>query len=209
MGRVSRRVLESLEKWSAVIFLLAGILLLIGAIVIGLQLLTGDPSFLKDPFELAPPLGFVISYLGLLGLYPRLADPSPRLAKVSVGLLLLPVLVLLIYVITTPLGVTIPYGGTIATVSFVLFALGIALFGIGSYQTPVLSSPIGLSLLAISATWFVVVGEGLLNGFPVTQSVLFGTIVIQTGALLAIGYLLRTESEPPSRSGPASDTAVR
>ena len=106
---------------------------------------------------------------------------------------MIPVVVLLIYVVATPLGVTIPYGGTIAIGAFFLFAVGIGLFGVGSYRTPELSNTFAVALLAISATYFIVLGDGLWNGFPNSQSVLFATVVVQTGALFAIGYLLYTE----------------
>lgn len=73
------------------------------------------------------------------------------------------------------------------------FAVGIGLFGVDSYRTPELSNTFAVALLAISATYFIVLGDGLWNGFPNSQSVLFATVVIQTGALFAIGYLLYTE----------------
>ena len=208
MGYVSTRVLESLEKWSAVIFLLAGVFLLVGTVVIGLQLLTGDPDLLKNPFELSPYLGFIISYFGLLGLYPRLADRIP-LARVSLLLLLVPVIVMLIYIATALVGTELPFGEPVSFGAFILFALGIALFGVGSYQTEVPSRAVGLSLLALSAGWFVLLGAGLIDGFPVWQPVAFGTAAIMTVALLAIGYLLRTGTEPTDQTEPTPDTTAR
>lgn len=191
------------------IFLVSGLLLLVGTIVIGLQLVTGDPTFLKTPFELAPPLGYIISYLGLLGLYPRLADSFPRLARVSIVLLLLPVVVLLVYVVTVALGSDFPFADTISIAAFLLFAVGIALFGVGSYQATSQSSTIGLSLLVLSLAWFVFIGAGLVNGYPVSQPVTFGTTAIMTLAILAIGYLLYTEADAAGPAEPAPDTAPR
>lgn len=177
------------------LFLVSGVFLLVGTVVIGLQLITGDPTFLKTPFELGPPLGYIISYFGLLGLYPRLANPFPRLARVSIVLLLLPVVVLLVYVVTVALGTGFPFADSVSIAAFFLFAGGIAVFGIGSYQAPTLSSTVGLSLLVLSVTWFVFIGEGLVNGFPASQPVTFGTTALMTLAILTIGYLLRNEPD--------------
>lgn len=189
------RVWGTLEQWSGNVFFAAGILVLIGTVVVGLQLLTGNEELLKDPFELAPFLGFVVSYFGLLGLYPQLADRMPRLARISVLLLLVPVVVMLLFVFSITVGFDIPSIAPISLVAFLTFALGIALFGIGSYQAEVPSRGVGLALLALATAWFVMLGAGLLNGFPISQAVNFVTLAIMTGALLAIGYRLRTETE--------------
>ena len=202
------RVWDTLERWSGNVFLAAGILVLIGTVVVGLQLLAGNEELLKDPFELAPFLGFVVSYFGLLGLYPRLADRMPRLARVSVFLLLVPVVVMLLFVLSIVGGFDIPSIGPLSLVAFLMFALGIALFGVGSYQTEVPSRGVGLALLALATAWFVMLGAGLLNGFPISQAVNFVTIAIMTGALLAIGFRLRTETEPTGYTESAS-TEVR
>lgn len=157
-------------------------------------MLTGDPELLKNPFELSPFLGFIISYFGLLGLYPRLADSIP-LARVSLLLLLIPVIVLLVYIATALIGTEFLFAEPVSFGAFILFALGIVLFGVGSYQTGVPSREAGLSLLALAAAWFVLLGAGLIDGFPVWQPVVFGTSAIMTVALLVIGYLLRTGTD--------------
>lgn len=206
MVGVSTKTWALLEKWTAGIFLLSGLLLLIGTVVVGLQLVTGDPTFLKNPFELAPYLGFIVSYFGLLGLYPRLSGHIP-FAKISLLLLLLPVMVMLIYIASAVIGTELPFAGTVSIGAFLLFALGIAQFGIGSYQTDTPARGVGISLLAVAAAWFLLLGVGLIIGFPAPQPVVFVTAAIMTVAFLAIGRILRTQRAPGERTKPAADTS--
>lgn len=69
---------NSLEKHSSTLFLVAGVLL------VGYAGLNGIKAFTTVPVE--PNLfefGYVIGFLGLFGLYPRLADRQPWLARVG------------------------------------------------------------------------------------------------------------------------------
>lgn len=204
MSAIGKRVLGTLEKWNSVVFLLAGVLLLTGAVVVGLQLLTGNPDFLKNPFELAPFVGFVIFYVGLLGLYPPLADNRLQLARLSVLLLFVPVAVMLMFVLSVVIGFDIPYIGPVSMGAFVMFGLGIGMFGVGSYQTRIPSRVVGLALLAFAGAWFVFLGAAIVNGFPISQPVNFATIAVMAGSVLAIGYLLRSNPEGADPPAPAS-----
>lgn len=209
MVNVSTSPWESLEKWSAVTFLIAGILLLIGTAAVALEWLAGMEGLSESPLAFASFLGFVVTYIGLLGLYPRLADQTPRLARAATGLLLIPVLVILIDLVAVILGFTPPFAGTPAIAAFLLFALGVALLGVASLLTEAPSPAVGYSLLLFSVATFVLLGDGLLNGFPTSDPVTVGTTGLMVIAVLAIGYLLRTEPEPTDREEPAPETTVR
>lgn len=207
MVRVSR-ALDWLEKWSAVTFLVAGLLLLVGWLGVALEWLAGMEGLSESPLAFGGFLGFVITYIGLLGLYPRLADLTPQLARVAIGLLLIPVVVILVDLVAVVLGFGPPFAGTPAVAAFLLFALGIALLGVASLRTEVPSRAVGYALLLYSVATFALLGEGLMNGFPTSDPVTVSTTGLMVIALVAIGYLLRTESEPTDRAEPTSDSVV-
>ncbi len=134
--RTSNNVVwRSLEKWSAVFFLVAGTLVLISTAATGVEWLTGATGLTDGPLDVAAFFGMVLSYVGLLGLYPKLADDQSRLSQVSVLLLLVPVAVIIVDLVSILLGGGPPFGLTIASIAFLLFALGIALFGVASLRT--------------------------------------------------------------------------
>lgn len=196
---------KSLEKWDATVFLVAGVLLLVATINEGVVWATGMET--PELLEFAGFLGMFVSYFGLLGLYPRLAGRPSDLARAGLGLLLLPVIVILVEVIFMAIGVGPQFGQSIALAAFGLFALGVVLFGVIFYRTEGLPDAIGVSLVAYAIGWVVQLGGVLLYGAPPPG----GVIVISSGlmalALLAIGYLLRAEIAPGSRSEPAPDSA--
>lgn len=196
---------QSLEKWDAIVFLVAGVLLLVATINEGL--IWAANMEMPELLEFAGFLGMFISYLGLLGLYPRLAGRTSELARVGLGLLLLPVAVILIEVIFMAVGVGPQFGRTIALGAFGLFALGVALFGGIFFRIEVLPETIGGFLVIYAIGWIVLLGGVLLYGAPPPG----GVIVIATGfmavALLAIGYILQTEISPGDRSESAFDSA--
>jgi hypothetical protein len=73
---------RSLERWSPTAFLVAGGILVVYATFNGLAAFTDTVYPLVE--NVVGPGGFVLGFLGLLGLYPRLADRRPRQAKAAV-----------------------------------------------------------------------------------------------------------------------------
>lgn len=202
MAIVSKRHGGSLAKWSATAFILAGVLMLLAAINPGLGWITGIQG--PEQLEFAGFLGMILSYIALLGLYPRLADLMPRLARAAIGLLLVPVVIILVDFVSVVLGFGPPFGVIIGTTAAFVFALGIAVLGVGCYRRGVPSRAVGRSLLVYAVSWFLLLGTGLLNGFPPADAVTFVTTVLMAGALLAIGYLLRADSGWADRAEPTS-----
>ena len=125
----NNRVWFSLEKWSSTVFLVAGVLVLISTVATGIEWLTNATGLTDGPLGVAAFIGMVVSYVGLLGLYPRLAEEDSRLSRVSVSLLFVPVAVIIADLVSIVLGFGPPFGLTVASAAFLLFALGIALFG--------------------------------------------------------------------------------
>lgn len=190
MVAVSTRLGESLERWSVMVFLLAGILLSIATINEGVMAIGMETPEL---FQFAGFLGMIVSYLGLLGLYPRLADRTSQLTRVGLGLLFLPVVVIIIDLISVALGFGPPFGVTFATAAFGLFALGVALFGVVILRAEILSNAIGVFLFVYAIGWLILIGAGQLYGFPPSDTVVVISSALMAIALLGIGYFLRTE----------------
>ncbi|MFC7007381.1 hypothetical protein [Halalkalicoccus salilacus] len=71
----------SLERRSATAFLVAGALLVVFAVLLGVEAFMGRSA----PEDLFGPAGFLVAMVGLLGLYPTLVDQTPKLARVAAG----------------------------------------------------------------------------------------------------------------------------
>jgi hypothetical protein len=211
MSKVVNRLWGPLERWSPLVFLLAGALLAVATVAIGFELFTSMDGLTSGPAGLAGFIGIAVSYFGLLGLYPRLVDRTPRLARASVSLLLIPVVLIVVDVTALVLNATPPMGqfGSAGFMTIlVLFAVGIALAAIASLRTEVPSRSVGVALFVFALSWFGQVGAAQVYGFPipdVPNGVFTGMMTL---SLLTIGYLLLIEPEPSDRSKPASDSAV-
>lgn len=198
---------ESIEQWSPAVFLVAG-----GFWFVAIALSISETFVamsLEAPASVAGFAGAVLSFVGFLGLYPQLADQIPRPVQVGIVLVMLLLIftfVLLVWHIPELFGIAWPsllvflpspalaYGAT-----FALSAVGIAIFALVSLRTDAHSRPVGSLLLVLAAAWVVLIGGAMRYGFPIPDWV----TTIQGGmmamALLAIGYLLRTETEPTDR----------
>lgn len=77
-------LLETLERRRGTVFLVAGGLLVVFAVNTGARTFLGQSYPLVQSF--VAPAGFLVGVVGLLGLYPALADRTPMLARAA-GLL--------------------------------------------------------------------------------------------------------------------------
>ncbi len=83
MVEVSTRRWRSLERWSPTSFLLAGALLVGYAALNGIA--AGTDAAFETVADVVGPAGLLLGLVGLLGLYPGLADRRPRLARAGAG----------------------------------------------------------------------------------------------------------------------------
>ena len=162
----------------------------------------------NGPLGVAAFIGMVVSYVGLLGLYPRFAEEDSRLSRVSVSLLLVPVAVIIADLVSIMLGFGPPFGLTVASAAFLLFALGIALFGVASLRTRGTANAVGGFLLVYSGAWVAFVGIGQIYGFPVSGGPLFGISVTMTVSLLALWYVLRRDTVSTERRQATPDSTA-
>lgn len=216
MTNKGNRLWNSLEKWSATVFLIAGGLALFGTVlsVVG-ELMSVS---VQAPSSLAVFTGVVLSFVALLGFYPRLASQAPRLAQVGVLLIVSPLLfsfVLLIWHSPELVGVHVPTllaflpsPVLVYEAFFVLSAIGITIFSIGSLSTDVSTPVVSGLLFALAASWFFLIGAASVYGFPIPNWVANVQGGLMGLALVAIGYLLRIETAPIDGADPASDTTA-
>lgn len=211
MGSSSNSTWESLERWSPKLFLIAGGLLVLAAIAAGVNAVNGVA---RSPVgSVVGPVGLAISFVGLLGLYPRVADRTPWLARAGA--------VFAVVGIVGYAGISVgnfvsllggnpegpPGWATVFVPALVLGTLiGFLSFGAASLRTNVLSRTIGL-LLVVPPAIFIVMLVGEIVGYtPVWDN-----FVLTTGqalALLGLGYTLRTEGTLTGRSEPTPDSAA-
>jgi hypothetical protein len=192
---------NSLEKWSATLFLVAGGVLVVFAALLGVEAFT-DRTFPTDIFG---PGGFAIAFVGLLGLYPRLADESPWLARVgavtgpiaAVGAAVTSVWYMGVAMGMFPGDPAPAYIGVFFIGIFIGFLLEFPSFALATLRTDVHSRTLGFLLLAPTIPFVA-----MLVLLPITGGTAVGAFILDSGealAMLAIGYTLRTENARSSR----------
>lgn len=200
----SNTLWESLEQRRSTLFLVAGVLLLVPAIGSGVEWIT-DMSLQGPLLGIPAFLGVILVYAGLLGIYPQLRDHAPRFALAGIVLILVPVVtIVLLLIYAVGIGGEPPFADAIFLVIGAGFALGIALFGLGSVQTAVPSKGVGVALLIFAIPWALIVVLGGENAVSVD----FVIAALQAVSVLAIGYLLRAETTLTTSQKPTSDSTV-
>jgi len=126
---------ESLEKWSAWIFLVTGASMLIPSARSAIEMVTAI-SFSGIITGLIAFIGIILSYIGLIGLFPRLTDKTPRLARAGIVLFGLPVILILVAEVLFLEGM-LPAPVIVFSSIFLLFVLGTASFGVASLRSRV------------------------------------------------------------------------
>lgn len=206
-------VREWIEKRSGPVFVIAGCLLFVAATLDAVTVVTGA-SISNDVSAATGVGGLILTYAGLLALYPRLAERAPRLARVGVLLVSLPgisffaFLAKILLAQFVPVPSLSPVLGVVFGAVFFLFAVGVSVYGIVCLRTDVLSNRIGILLLVLAAPWFWLLGWILLFGFPISDwavVVQFGTMAV---AALNVGYLLQVTDEPANLADPTPSSSA-
>lgn len=209
-------ILHLLERRSAGAFFLGGGLLLASPTHVVLErfLDVPLPSWVVVLFVVP---GLIVSLLGLLGLYPRLAESTPRLALAGGAMAGVGVLI--------PLSIaTWMLGGTLLTavagqavsqppailfqVMAVAMALGFGCFGVATLRTPVPPRKLGYLLLSYAVPWVVVLGSTAVYG-----SALPGWLVLTIYGplpflMLTTGYTLHAHTVQTRRAETGVDVVT-
>jgi hypothetical protein len=200
---VSRRV----EQWSPTLFLLAGVLIMGHASLLGGQAFTE----MVTPPDVFAPLGHLVALVGLVGLYPALADRTPTLTEAAAVAAAIPAvgwLVLFVWQVGDLAGVLSPptgvLPGIVSVTVIVATALTYVLFGLASHRAGARSRTV---------TWRLVTPAGLFGGLVVSIAVVGASalvgFVFTSGlvvAYLAIGQSLRIDADPTDGETPADAT---
>lgn len=196
-------LLGVVEERAPTLFLIAGGLLVILGANQALKTFVGTSYPVVQNF--VGPAGFLVGVIGLFGLYPALADRTPKLARAAaaVATILLAGWVAIIGMsLARAAGIISESGGPLAVVPFVVIAsmiLTFALFGVTSLRTGAHPRPIGALLLVEAAMFLLLV----LNAAPF--------VLIDVGHVLAfvgVGVTLRTGGVPTESGEPATDATT-
>lgn len=204
MPEADSSVWSLLARWRARGFLVAGGLLLASPVTKGLALLA----------DVSPPVwllallvfpGLLAALAGLLGMYPRLADDSSRLALAG-G----------IATVVAGCGVTLVFGwalassislslgaltitapsGSIYLSLMALIATGFILFGLASLRASVDPRLTGFLLLAFAVPWVVILAVTPVYGSDLPEWFALAVYGVMPIVLLTTGYSVREGGSP-------------
>lgn len=210
---------ERLGQWSPMIFLVAGGLLSVTAGIDALNALTAvtaEEGPLLFVQSLAGFGGILLSFVALVGLSVRLADGSPRLAKLGVGLVALPAL----FVISLLLCVTVvsvldlpsptkvlPSLEVVTGTVFLMAAGGVMFLGVAGLRTDARSRMVGGALFAFATAWFLLFAAMLGYGHVPDLTNLVAT-GLMAAATVVLGNTLRSETDTVTTAEPMPASAV-
>jgi hypothetical protein len=214
MATVGRRLLNPLEQWSPIVFMLAGGLALLSSSINTLDAVPGvstQQGILVFIEGLAGFGGILLSFVAMLGLYPILKKDAPRLARVGVGVMVLPVLFFLVDLVWLSLSGVLGLPSLTLTylpspmlalgAVFFLFAVGTTIFGVIALLTDPLIQSIGGLLIVFATAWYLLIGSIAIYGFPIPVWLVALTGLMQGGSMLGIGYFLRNGREGVTQAG--------
>jgi len=151
----------------------------------------------------------LVVFVGLLGLYPRLAREDSILALSGVVLLAVTaaVIVSTLAAVAFPSGLTFgkPHILAIVTTVVVGSTLTLATFGVASLRTGVHSRLVGSSLLVMAAGELSIFVAMQVYGDPTPAWVGFVVGGLFVTSLGSLGHVLRTRTTPAERSESTGD----
>jgi len=199
----STTMLAPLEKWSPRLFLVAGAVLVIYAALHRLEAFM-DVAYPMVRDGIIRPIGYVLGFVALLGLYPKAVDRSPKLARAGAVFAVLGAVgwfVTGFESLAEHAGADPPARlGAFGLLILLGFVLGYLSVSVASRRADSLSRITGIMLL----TPILVVVVNLViaaTGYTSPE----GRFVVSSGfavAHLAIGLSLRTEEVPTGRTEP-------
>jgi hypothetical protein len=212
------QILETFERWGPMAFVIGGIGLL-GTTLVGSLVVAGVVA--SSPRLAMGPLlfGLWFVFVGLLGFYPNVAEPSPRLSRSGlltsgIAWIVWTVTLLAAIVVDLTSGRTIAdpgsWGPPLLTVGFLLALLSFLVLGIASVRSETPSRTVGL-LLLVPAVAFL--GQAVLLISKIVSGEVLSVLQLAIGGiigivLIAVGRRLRTAAEPSSRTESETDAAA-
>ena len=191
---------NSLERWRSLAFLAPGVGFLLVTINAVLILVANTGMNLSPLVHLGLVL---VAYVGLLGLSPRLVERAPRLGRVcQVFVLIVGVEIVLTFAVgLLPSLMSRPLFAVTVAMGVLGSALTMTVFGATTLWTRAYSLRVGGFLLLAAVGLSIVIVKALLFGdvggpqwVPVVDNGIVGL------SLIAVGGLLRMESEPTEQT---------
>lgn len=210
---------ESLEQRSEILFLIAGGLLVGYATLNGLAVFT-DVAY-PAVEDVLGPAGFVVGFLGLLGVYRVFVDRTPWLARIGTvfaicGVAGFAAITVLSFGQLTGLvsGEPPVWFPVVLLIGAIGMILGFTSCGVASLRTGVYSRRVGILLVAPATIFALMLSQAALFA----QFGLFSETTMQLSAFLissgqavvhlSIGYSLRLGGASTDRTVPASDVTI-
>ena len=185
-------VLESINERTGALFLVAGGLFVVFAAFHGVEAFMNRSA----PKDIFGPAGFAFAFLGMIGLYPRLADRSRWLTRVgavfaTIGLITSAInSVWHVGIWVAP--AAIPTESAALPAGMVLGQfLGYIPFGLASLRAGVHSRTVGLLLVAVPTVLAVMIVTVATGYATAGSAVVLGSV--QAVLHLAIGFTLRSK----------------
>lgn len=188
-----------LDGRSSTLFLAAGALMVAFAANTGLETFTGTSYPIVQ--NTVGPAGFLLGVLGLLGLYPVLADRTPTLARVAAAVALVPAAgwsIIVVGSVGETAGLLPGLAGPLAVIPILAIGgtvLTYTLFGVTTLRAGVYPSVLGV-LMLVPAAMFAMLLSGVGTAFIVDVGHVVGH--------LGVGIVLWTAGVPTDTAGPAT-----
>jgi len=197
MVLVSTQQWKSLERWRGTAFLVGGTIFLLDTGLLAYYVTAGtEPAAFGQGLVGA---SWTAAFVGLLGVYPALAERSRWLARIGAVFAVVGAVTMAAMAVTAFGYAAGVLGGDMSAVAtlflptvFLGVVLGFGSFGVATLRTDVLAPRIGVLFLVLPATFLFNVGTGIAGFNPLVK--VLGVVVVLTLSMLAIGYLLRTGS---------------
>lgn len=198
-----------LERWRSMAFVAAGGLFALPAVAIGVNAVAGT-GIPVSPAAIF--LFMLVAFVGLLGLYPRLADRDATVARGGVGLLAVTTAIILATLCMFLLPIGLPGGRATALALVVTVAVGSTLtvtsFGVASLRTGAYSRPVGEFLLTMAGGMAFMIAAMVVHGHSTPAWVGVAVNGLVATSLAAVGLVLRTADIPTDHAdGPDDVTA--
>lgn len=201
--------LATFEEWSPITSLAAAGLFFILAANSGFRAATGAGIAVPPKIIWAC---LLVVFLGVLGLYPRLAERDSTLARGGVGFLAVTASVILsnFSLSVLPLGLTLGKPTIVAIIMSVVVGstLTLTMFGVASLRTGAHPCPVGGSLLVMAAGTLFITVTMVVYSNPNPAWV--GLVVngLFATSLGSIGYVLRTADAQADHAESTGDVII-
>lgn len=203
MQKNSKVTWSALEQWSPTLFLIGGAGVVTHAALMGIEAFTTLPT----PPDVFVTTGHLIALIGLLGLYPRLVNRTPRLTRLA-GIVGIGATagwsVMTLGKFGVLVGVWESLNSAFPGVFFIILLgssiLTYCLFGLASLRSGLGSRTVGLLVLAPGVFMTVLLVDSALTGLSALDGFLIGGGIAIS--MLTLGFKLRTLPERNDTSPP-------